>query len=178
MHFQALSGPGSTTYIFTLMKERTGRIYPGSRALAFQRSQLLTNCEPWKGIYPWRCSQNITRVTSSHKYNIIKSRKSLKRSILHGLSKTTSEKSDTLRIIEVQIFKCWDVKCCNATNAKPSTLFWPLDDKNIQFPTVSSKCNSIVTLAHRSFYPCWIWAQMMTSSAQFLGYNSWRNELI
>ena len=41
----------------------------------------------------------------------------------------------------------------NVTNAKPSTLAWPLDDKNIQFPTVSSKYNSIVTLAHRIFIP-------------------------
>ena len=98
-------------------------------------------------------SKYYTCVTSSHKYNVIKSRKSLKRSILHGLSKTSSEKSDTLRIIEVQIFKCWDVKCCDVTNAKPSTLAWPLDDKNIQFPTVPSKYNSILTLAHRISIP-------------------------
>ena len=64
------------------------------------------------------------------------------------------------------------------TNAKPSTLAWPLDDKNIQFPTVSSKYNSISDLGPSNFYPCWIWAQMMTSSAQFLGYNSWRKESI
>ena len=76
--------------------EFAGRIYPGSRAMAFQRSQLLNNCEPWKGIYPWRCCQNITHVwrhltniTSSNLENV------LKRYILHDLSKTSSEKSDT-----------------------------------------------------------------------------------
>ena len=41
----------------------------------------------------------------------------------------------------------------NVTNAKPSTLTWPLDDQNIQFPTVSSKYNSLVILAHRIFIP-------------------------
>ena len=123
---KSLWGPGSSTHIFTLLHETedvdstleyhlhlhpgegelTGRIYPGSQAMAFQRSQLLTNCEPWKGIYPWRCCQNITHVwrhltniTSSNLENV------LKRYILHDYPKHhLKNQIPTLWIIEVQIF--------------------------------------------------------------------------
>ena len=85
-------------------------------------------------------------MTSSNLENV------LKRSILHDLSKTSSEKSDTLWIIEVQIFQVlrWYVTSQMQT---PHTCLTSLDDKNIRYIDFSSKYNSIATLAHRVFIP-------------------------
>ena len=64
---------------------------------------------------------------------------------------------------------------------KPNTHTWPpwiLKHPIYQPFHLSSKFNSMLRVAHRDLAPCRIGPKMMTSSPQFLGYNSWGNESI
>ena len=154
MEFQALSGvpPTSSLSWRRVCGENISRI-PGHGLPTFTIVNQLWALEG--DISLKMLSKYYTCVTSSHKYNVIKSRKCFEKihsawSIQNIIWKIRYLPFESLRF---RFFKCWDVKCCDVTNAKPSTLAWPLDHKNIRYIDLSSKYYSIATLAHRIFIP-------------------------